>query len=46
MRLDEPPPDLRHQVESALQGKAVRLVRIAAEYAGNGNAEGAEDVRR
>jgi hypothetical protein len=43
VRLDEPQPDLRHQVESALQGKAVRLVRIAAEYAGNGNREGAED---
>ncbi|WP_025130043.1 exonuclease SbcCD subunit D C-terminal domain-containing protein [Pseudomonas sp. PH1b] len=36
VRLDEPQPDLRQQVESALQGKAVRLVRIAAEYAGNG----------
>ncbi|WP_296254044.1 exonuclease SbcCD subunit D C-terminal domain-containing protein [Pseudomonas sp. UBA4194] len=32
--LDEPQPDLRQQVETALQGKAVRLVRIAAEYAG------------
>ncbi|WP_439821704.1 exonuclease SbcCD subunit D C-terminal domain-containing protein [Pseudomonas sp. HLG18] len=41
--LDEPQPDLRHQVESALQGKAVRLVRIAAEYAGNRGADGAED---
>ncbi|MBV4458794.1 exonuclease SbcCD subunit D C-terminal domain-containing protein [Pseudomonas sp. COR58] len=36
VHLDEPQPDLRQQVESALQGKAVRLVRIAAEYAGNG----------
>ncbi|PUA43645.1 exonuclease SbcCD subunit D [Pseudomonas protegens] len=36
VRLDEPQPDLRQQVESALQGKAVRLVRIAAEYAGKG----------
>ena len=41
--LDEPQPDLRHQVENALQGKAVRLVRIAAEYAGNRGADGAED---
>ncbi|WP_397444420.1 exonuclease SbcCD subunit D C-terminal domain-containing protein [Pseudomonas chlororaphis] len=40
VRLDEPQPDLRQQVESALQGKAVRLVRIAAEYAGNGSREG------
>ncbi|MDI2143530.1 MULTISPECIES: exonuclease SbcCD subunit D C-terminal domain-containing protein [unclassified Pseudomonas] len=41
--LDEPQPDLRHQVESALQGKAVRLVRIAAEYAGNRGADGVDD---
>ena len=41
--LDEPQPDLRHQVESALQGKAVRLVRIAAEYAGNRGIDGVED---
>ncbi|AVO58909.1 exonuclease SbcCD subunit D C-terminal domain-containing protein [Pseudomonas chlororaphis] len=40
VRLDEPQPDLRQQVESALLGKAVRLVRIAAEYAGNGGREG------
>jgi exonuclease SbcD len=32
--LDEPQPDLRQQIEGALQGKAVRLVRISAEYAG------------
>lgn len=32
--LDEPQPDLRQQLETALQGKAVRLVRISAEYAG------------
>ncbi|CAG8865440.1 Nuclease SbcCD subunit D [Pseudomonas fluorescens] len=32
--LDEPQPDLRQQLESALHGKAVRLVRISAEYAG------------
>lgn len=43
VRLDEPQPDLRHQVETALQGKAVRLVRIAAEYAGNGGAGSADD---
>ncbi|MDY7559417.1 exonuclease SbcCD subunit D C-terminal domain-containing protein [Pseudomonas sp. 10B1] len=40
VRLDEPQPDLRHQIETALQGKAVRLVRIGAEYAGKGDAEG------
>ncbi|NBA94305.1 exonuclease SbcCD subunit D C-terminal domain-containing protein [Pseudomonas sp. R5(2019)] len=34
VRLDEPQPDLRQQLETALQGKAVRLVRIGAEYAG------------
>jgi exonuclease SbcD len=34
--LDEPQPDLRQQIETALQNKAVRLVRIAAEYAGRG----------
>ncbi|MDD1016044.1 exonuclease SbcCD subunit D C-terminal domain-containing protein [Pseudomonas rubra] len=39
VRLDEPLPDLRAQLEGALQGKAVRLVRIAAEYAGNGRSE-------
>jgi exonuclease SbcD len=37
--LDEPQPDLRHQIETALQNKAVRLVRIAAEYAGRGRQE-------
>ncbi len=41
--LDEPQPDLRHQVENALQCKAVRLVRIAAEYAGKRGADGEED---
>ncbi|WP_191488303.1 exonuclease SbcCD subunit D C-terminal domain-containing protein [Pseudomonas sp. FEN] len=40
VRLDEPQPDLRQQVETALQGKAVRLVRIAAEYAGAKDADG------
>ena len=34
VRLDEPQPDLRQQIETVLQGKAVRLVRISAEYAG------------
>src|SRR3546814_5404401 len=43
VRLDEPQPDLRHQVETALQGKAVRLVRIAAEYAGSGGSAGVDD---
>ena len=36
VRLDEPRPDLRQQIEAALAGKAVRLVRISAEYAGPG----------
>ncbi|MNN35503.1 hypothetical protein D3C81_1493550 [compost metagenome] len=36
MRLDEPQPDLRQQIENALQGKAVRLIRISTEYAGQG----------
>ncbi|MGE8177440.1 exonuclease SbcCD subunit D C-terminal domain-containing protein [Pseudomonas fluorescens] len=44
VRLDEPQPDLRQQIETALQGKAVRLVRIAAEYAGNGGRDGADDT--
>ncbi|WP_412460407.1 exonuclease SbcCD subunit D C-terminal domain-containing protein [Pseudomonas sp. SC11] len=34
VRLDEPQPDLRQRIEAALHGKAVRLVRISAEYAG------------
>ena len=46
VRLDEPQPDLRQQVETALQGKAVRLVRIAAEYAGTGSREGEADGAR
>ncbi|KTC30250.1 exonuclease SbcD [Pseudomonas sp. ABAC61] len=40
VRLDEPQPDLRQQVENALQDKAVRLVRIAAEYAGSADGGG------
>lgn len=43
VRLDEPQPDLRNQIEGALQGKAVRLVRIAAEYAGKGSGDGSDD---
>ncbi|MDE1165676.1 MAG: exonuclease SbcCD subunit D C-terminal domain-containing protein [Pseudomonas sp.] len=38
--LDEPQPDLRQQIETALSNKAVRLVRIAAEYAGSAHADG------
>ena len=44
--LDEPQPDLRQQIETALQGKAVRLVRIAAEYAGSGSRHGDDDATR
>ena len=40
VKLDEPQPDLRQQIETALQGKSVRLVRIAAEYAGSGSRHG------
>ena len=43
VRLDEPQPDLRQHVETALQNKAVRLVRIAAEYAGNRAGDSGED---
>ncbi|WP_248805134.1 exonuclease SbcCD subunit D C-terminal domain-containing protein [Pseudomonas sp. MWU13-2100] len=46
VRLDEPQPDLRQQVETALQGKAVRLVRIAAEYAGANGSESETDNER
>ncbi|MFD2644496.1 exonuclease SbcCD subunit D C-terminal domain-containing protein [Pseudomonas japonica] len=45
VQLDEPQPDLRQQIETALQGKAVRLVRIAAEYAGRATGEGDDDER-
>ena len=45
VRLDEPQPDLRQQLEACLQGKAVRLVRIAAEYAGTGASDGEDDTR-
>jgi exonuclease SbcD len=43
--LDEPQPDLRQQVETALRGKAVRLVRIAAQYAGRGRQDDDEGPR-
>lgn len=43
VRLDEPQPDLRNQIEEALQGKAVRLVRIGAEYAGKGSGDGGDN---
>jgi exonuclease SbcD len=45
VRLDEPQPDLRQQIEVALQGKAVRLVRIGAEYAGSNDADGDDSTR-
>ena len=44
--LDEPQPDLRQQIETALQGKSVRLVRIAADYAGSGSRHGDDDATR
>lgn len=34
VQLDEPLPDLRQRIETAITGKACRLVRIASEYAG------------
>jgi exonuclease SbcD len=43
VRLDEPQPDLRNQIESALENKAVRLVRIAAEYAGQGSRDDGDE---
>ncbi|MFH6568592.1 exonuclease SbcCD subunit D C-terminal domain-containing protein [Pseudomonas kulmbachensis] len=46
VKLDEPQPDLRQQIETALQGKSVRLVRIAAEYAGSGDRNGDDDATR
>jgi exonuclease SbcD len=42
--LDEPQPDLRQQIETALQTKAVRLVRIGAEYAGRSSEEQQDDA--
>ena len=46
VKLDEPQPDLRQQIETALQAKSVRLVRIAAEYAGNGNRAADDEASR
>ncbi|MGV8917570.1 MAG: exonuclease SbcCD subunit D C-terminal domain-containing protein [Pseudomonas sp.] len=43
VRLDEPQPDLRQQIETALQGKAVRLVRIGTEYAGKGDGDSGDN---
>ena len=34
VQLEEPLPDLRRRIETAISGKACRLVRIASEYAG------------
>ena len=45
VKLDEPQPDLRQQIETALQGKSVRLVRISAEYAGSGSRASDDDAR-
>lgn len=40
VQLDEPLPDLRQRIETAITGKACRLIRIASEYAGKrGEAE-------
>src|SRR5690606_12230600 len=40
VQLEEPLPDLRQRIETAISGKACRLVRIASEYAGKrGEAE-------
>ena len=44
--LDEPQPDLRQQIETALQGKSVRLVRISADYAGKGKRADEDDSAR
>jgi len=43
VQLDEPLPDLRQRIETALAGKACRLVRIASEYAGR-RGEGESEV--
>lgn len=44
--LDEPQPDLRQQIETAITGKSVRLVRISAEYAGSGGRLNDDDSLR
>lgn len=36
VKLDGPEPSLRHHIESALAGKAVRLARIEVSYSGSG----------
>ncbi|SDS40186.1 exonuclease SbcCD subunit D C-terminal domain-containing protein [Pseudomonas oryzae] len=36
VQLEQPQPDLRQQIEAALDGKGCRLVRIASEYLGRG----------
>lgn len=36
VQLEQPQPDLRQQIEAALDGKGCRLVRIASEYRGRG----------
>lgn len=36
VQLEQPQPDLRQQIETALDGKGCRLVRIASEYRGRG----------
>ena len=46
VKLDEPQPDLRQQIETALQGKSVRLVRISADYAGSGSSTSDDDATR
>lgn len=38
VRLDRPSPSLRHEVDQALAGKAVRLCRLHVEYGGSGEA--------
>ncbi|SFP38334.1 Exodeoxyribonuclease I subunit D [Geopseudomonas sagittaria] len=35
VQLEQPQPDLRQQIEAALDGKGCRLVRIASEYRGS-----------
>ncbi|MEZ4335531.1 MAG: exonuclease SbcCD subunit D C-terminal domain-containing protein [Sandaracinaceae bacterium] len=46
VRLDAPVPDLRAQVEEALEGKPVRLVKIGVEYVGVAGALADEAPRR
>ena len=44
VRLEEPRPDLRALVESDVEGKHARLVKIAVEYAGDGGALADEET--